>query len=57
MEELVKDQFGASIISEVFDPLLSEACGVASLAEEAESAVHVVSQAIEEARSIGGLYQ
>ena len=54
MGEVVRDQFGASIIVDVFEPLLSEAHGLASLSEEAESAIHAADCVISEARSLGG---
>ena len=55
MRELVRDQFGASIVADIFEPLLSEAHGLTSLREKAESAIHAADGVIAEARSLGGL--
>jgi hypothetical protein len=55
MGELVRDQFGASIIADVIEPLLSETHGLASLSEETESAIQAAGCVIAEARSLGGL--
>jgi len=55
MGEIVRDRFGDSFIADVFDPMLSEANGLASLAEEVESAMNATDRVIAEARSFGKL--
>jgi len=55
MGETVQDRFGDSFIADVFDPMLSEANGLASLCEEVKSSMNAADRVIVEARSIGGL--
>ena len=53
--EIVRDRFGDSFIAEVFDPMLSEVNGLASLGEEVELSMAAADRVIAEARSFGEL--
>jgi hypothetical protein len=55
MQEMVQDQFGASIVAEVFEPLTVEAQSLASVSEEVETSFLAVDQIVEEARALGGI--
>ena len=55
MAETVRDRFGNAFISDVFDPMLSETNGLASLREEVEFSMDAADRVIAEARSFGGL--
>ena len=55
VQEMVQDQFGASIIAEIFEPLTADAQTLASGSEEVETSLVAVDQIVEEARSLGGI--
>lgn len=55
MDETIRDGFGSSFIADVFEPLLSDVNGLASLGDEAEDSLNAVDRVIAEARSFGEL--
>lgn len=55
LRELVTDEFGGAVAAEVFEPLLSEAHGLAALDDEAGAAARAADRLLEEARALGGL--
>jgi hypothetical protein len=52
--EGVRDEFGKSIVQEVFEPISSEAISLMRMAEEAERHILGINHILEEARSITG---
>lgn len=54
LTERVQDAFGASLVAEVFDPMIFQSSGLLALAEEAEETMQQIDEILDEARSIGG---
>jgi hypothetical protein len=52
--EGVRDQFGNSILNEVFEPMLTEVRGLIQASDEADSGLREVNALLNEARSITG---
>ena len=51
--EGVRDEFGMSILRDVFEPLLTEIAGLIQMNENMEKAIKEINQLNEELRSIG----
>jgi hypothetical protein len=54
-QEMVRDQFGASIIEDVFEPILGESKTLDSLNENIAKTSFETDQIIAEARGLGGI--
>jgi len=48
----VRDEFGASIINEVFEPMITESESLIRMSEEAKRSIYMVDSLLTEARSI-----
>jgi hypothetical protein len=55
-QDTVRDPFGQSVIENVFEPLISEAAGLAQMSEEAEKVIMEVDMLLQEAAGFGGAY-
>ena len=53
-KENVQDQFGLSIITEVYDPYISELIASEQMEEQLERTINEIDQILENARSIQG---
>lgn len=50
----VQDQFGQSIINDIYDPILNEVSALEQMEEESERQISDINKLLEEARSIKG---
>lgn len=54
--ETIRDEFGQSIVVDVFEPILQEIAGLQQLNESFQSEICKIDQLTEELRSIGNNY-